>query len=205
MVIICHFYQLTRTRSLIYTSIFYGHLIPACLQQGWYSIGKRWGTSGTAQTRSTPREWISNSPFVSLCLQHNSSLHFCFSPSRVCSIGNPSILNLWTLFAFFLSFSFVFSGPDTYFLPSLYPCPSCQGVYICPPHGWVPNKVEKIRGEKTALLPARVPLSLSCSHILTVDIFQLIYSWPLLLQWSSIKNFTHPKPTRWRKNTVHFF
>lgn len=42
----------------------------------------------------------------------------------------------------------------------LYPCLSCQGVYIRPARGRVPNKVEKIRGEKTALLPARVSLSL---------------------------------------------
>lgn len=63
---------------------------------------------------------------------------------------------------------------------SLYPCLPCQGVYICPAHGRVPNKVERIRGEKTAPLPARVSLSfsisLSFSLFLTVDIFQLMYS-----------------------------
>lgn len=54
-------------------------------------------------------------------------------------------------------------------------------VFICPAHGKVPNKVERIRGEKAALLPARVSLSFSVSLcfplFLTVDIFQLMHSW----------------------------
>lgn len=66
--------------------------------------------------------------------------------------------------------------------PSLSPClpPSCQGVYMCPADGRVPNKVERIRGEKTVLLPAMFSLfssiSLPRSLALTVDIFQLMYS-----------------------------
>lgn len=40
---------------------------------------------------------------------------------------------------------------------------SCQSVYICPAHGRAPNKVERIRGEKTALLPAKVSQSFSLS------------------------------------------
>lgn len=70
----------------------------------------------------------------------------------------------------------------SYPFPSLSPClpPSCQGVYMCPADGRVPNKVERIRGEKTVLLPAMFSLfsSISLSHslALTVDIFQLMYS-----------------------------
>lgn len=72
----------------------------------------------------------------------------------------------------------LFSSPSL----SLSPClpPSCQGVYMYPADGRVPNKVERIRGEKTVLLPAMFSLfsSISLSHslALTVDIFQLMYS-----------------------------
>lgn len=80
----------------------------------------------------------------------------------------------------------LFSSPS----PFLSPClpRSCQGVYMCSADGRVPNKVERIRGEKTVLLPAMFSLfsSISLSHslTLTVDIFQLMYSWPLLPRWS---------------------
>lgn len=49
---------------------------------------------------------------------------------------------------------------------SLHPFRSCQGVYICPAHSPVPNKVERIRGEKTALLPAMVSPSISITLFL---------------------------------------
>lgn len=87
----------------------------------------------------------------------------------------------------------LFSFPS----PSLSPClpPSCQGVYMCPADGRVPNKVERIRGEKTVLLPAMFSLfssiSLSRSLALTVDIFQLMYSWPLLPWWRINKTFIY--------------
>lgn len=88
---------------------------------------------------------------------------------------------------------YLFSSPS----PSLSRClpPSCQGVYMCPADGRVPNKVERIRGEKTVLLPAMFSLfssiSLSRSLALTVDIFQLMYSWPLLPRWRINKTFIY--------------
>lgn len=59
--------------------------------------------------------------------------------------------------------------------------------------------MERIRGEKTALLPAKVSqsfslslsLSLCCCLFLTVDMFQLMYCWPILLQWSINKTVIH--------------
>lgn len=89
---------------------------------------------------------------------------------------------------------------------------SCQGVYICPAHGRVPNKVERIRGEKTALLPARVSLplslspslslSLSCSVslFLTVDKFQIMHFWLLRQQW---RNNTNSRRCYHRHASVH--
>lgn len=59
------------------------------------------------------------------------------------------------------------------------PVSLCQGVYICLAHGRVPNKVERIRGEKTALLPARVSLSTSLSLSLALS-----FSLSLLLSLS---------------------
>lgn len=85
----------------------------------------------------------------------------------------------------------LFSSPSPFLSPCL-PL-SCQGVYMCSADGRVPNKVERIRGEKTVLLPAMFSLfsSISLSHslALTVDIFQLMYSWPLLPRWSINKIF----------------
>lgn len=121
--------------------------------------------------------------------------------SIVSSQGSSKLA--FSLFLFFMALSLslsstsiaicLFSSPS----PSLPPClpPSCQGVYMCPADGTVPNKVERIRGEKTVLLPAMFSLfssfSLSRSLALTVDIFQLMYSWPLLLGWRINKTFIY--------------
>jgi len=111
---------------------------------------------------------LSISPYKSSYLSSLYSMPLHSFISIIGSILTPSLL--------------AFICPPPSLSPSLSPC---QGVYICRAHGRVPNKVERIRGEKTALLPARVSLSLSLplsfslslfSLFLTVDIFHLMYS-----------------------------
>lgn len=97
--------------------------------------------------------------------------------------------------------------------PSPYPLLSCQGVYISPSHSRVPNKVERIRGEKTVLLPAMVSLSFSISSsfsfALTVDIFQLMYSWPLAVSTKMAIYILHIKGSKehkkWRQSTFFYW